>query len=220
VLVDGAPGRGALIRSTQQTGDGKIVGHFGGHDHLMCGTYAFLPCPFRLKDGTMALIREAGPEDFSMLYLMCSRLSGETMFRRFRTSNTGLEAREVREMLRLEDPNVTSMVAIVRKDGKEQAGGEAHYVTDSAGRLAEAGVVIAEDLQNRGLGTALLSGLVAQGRRQGLKSIFAHFDVDNKAIIRVGQKVGFRLAPVEGRPDYSMIKAEIELAPLPARVFF
>ena len=170
-----------------------------------------LPHPVKLKDGTMVLIRKAGPEDFPMLYLMFSSLSVETMFRRFRMSNTGLEARDVQEILRLEDPNVTSLIAIVRKDGKEQAGGEAHYVADSAGRLAEASVVIAEDLQNRGLGTALLSDLVAQGRRQGLKSIFAHFDVDNKAIIRVGQKAGFRLALVEGRPDYSMIKAEIEL---------
>ena len=170
-----------------------------------------LPHLVRLKDGTEVLIRKAEPEDFRILYLMFNSFSAETMFRRFLMSNTRLEAGDVQEMLRLEDTNVTSLIAVLHSDGKEQAVGEARYVTDSAGRVAEAAVVIADHLQNRGLGTVLFSDLIAEGRKQGLKTMFAYFDVDNKAIIRVGQKVGFKLAPVEGRPDYSMIKAEIGL---------
>ena len=170
-----------------------------------------LPHIVTLKDGTEALIRKAGSEDFQMLYRMFNSFSVETMFRRFLMSHTGLEARDVQEMLRLGDSNVTSLIAVVHEDGKEKAVGEARYVADSAGRIAEAGIVVADDSQNRGLGTALFSDLVAEGRRQGLKKMIAYFDVDNKAVVRVGQKAGFKLAPTGPSTDYSMIRAEIEL---------
>ena len=41
--------------------------------------------------------------------------------------------------------------------------------------------------------------------------MFAYFDVENKSIIRVGQKVGFKLALKDGATNYSMMKAEIAL---------
>jgi GNAT superfamily N-acetyltransferase len=84
-------------------------------------------------------------------------------------------------------------------------------VTDPGCRLAEAAVVIADERQNLGLGTALFSDLIAEARRQGMSKMFAYFDVENKSIIRVGQKVGFKLAPKDGATNYSIMKAEIAL---------
>jgi acetyltransferase len=167
------------------------------------------PHAVTLKDGSKALIRRTRPEDFQMLFSMFSLLSTATMFRRFLRSQKDLSEQDAREILRLDDRSVTSLVAIVRKDHDETAIGEARYVADSAGKLAEAAVVIADDWQNRGLGTALFSDLIAEAKRQGLSKVFAYFDVDNKAIIRVGQKVGFQLAQREEGTDYSMIKAEV-----------
>jgi len=169
------------------------------------------PHAVTLKDGSKVLIRRAGPEDFQMLFSMFSSLSDDTMFRRFLRSQKKLTKTDAEEMLRLDDRNVTSLIAVLAKDHREQAVGEARYVTDPAGRLAEAAVVIADEWQNRGLGTALFSDLIAEAKRQGLSKMFAYFDVENKSIIRVGQKVGFKLAPKEGRTNYSMMKAEISL---------
>jgi len=78
-------------------------------------------------------------------------------------------------------------------------------------RFMKAAVVIADEWQNLGLGTALFSDLLAEAKRQGLSKILAYFDVENKSVIRVGQKFGFKLAPKEPRTDYSMLKAEISL---------
>ena len=169
------------------------------------------PHTVTLKDGSQVLIRRAGPEDFQTLFGMFRSLSDDAMFRRFLRSQKNLTKSDAEDMLRLDDPNVTSLIAIVVKDHTEQAVGEARYVTDRAGRLAEAAVVIADEWQNRGLGTALFSDLVAQAKRQGLKRVFAYFDVENKSIMRVGQKVGFKLTPKETVTDYSMMKAEIAL---------
>jgi acetyltransferase len=146
-----------------------------------------------------------------MLLSMFSSLSDDTMFRRFLRSQRALTETDAEEMLRLNDKNVTSLIAILQKDHNEQAIGEARYVSDSSGKLAEAAVVIADEWQNLGLGTALFSDLLAEAKKQGLSKILAYFDVGNKSVIRVGQKFGFKLAPKELRTDYSMLKAEISL---------
>jgi len=178
---------------------------------LTTGSEDAFPHLATLKDGSRVVIRRTEPEDFQILSSMFAALSADTMFRRFLRSQKRLTKADVEEMLRLDDENVTSLIAISVKDGREQAVGEARYVTDSAGKLAEAAVVVADDWQDRGLGTALFTDLVAEARRRGLSKIFAYFDADNKSIIRVGQKVGFRLGAREAGSDYSMLKAEILL---------
>jgi len=165
-----------------------------------------------LKNGSEVLIRRAEPEDSRMLFSMFSSVSDDTMFRRFhRRSQKAVTEADAQEMLRLDDRDVTSLTAIVRKDHTEQAVGEACYVTNSSGELAEAEVVIADEWQNLGLGTALFTDLLAEAKRGGVSKVFAYFDVENGAVIHLGQKFGFKLAPKEIRPDYSMLKAEITI---------
>jgi acetyltransferase len=168
------------------------------------------PHAVALKNGSQVLIRRTKREDLRMLFSMFSSLSDDSMFRRFLRSQKALtEADE--EMLRLSDEKVTSLIAILRKDHMEQAIGEARYVTDSSGRLAEAAVVVADEWQNLGLGTALFSDLLAEAKRKGLSKIIAYFDVENRSVIHVGEKFGFKLAPKERRTDYSMMRAEISV---------
>jgi len=41
--------------------------------------------------------------------------------------------------------------------------------------------------------------------------MFPYFDIENRSMIRAGQKVGFKLAPKDDATNYSMMKAEIAL---------
>jgi len=168
-----------------------------------------LPHTMTLKNGSQVLIRRAEHEDFRILFSMFSSLSDDTMFRRFLRSQKTLTEADAKEMLQLDDKNVTSLIAILQKNHNDQAIGEARYVTDSSGRLAEAAVVIADEWQNLGLGTALFSDLLAEAKRADLTKITAYFDLENRSVIHVGQKFGFALAPKERGTDYSMMKAEI-----------
>jgi len=177
---------------------------------LSVGSDDAFPHTVTLKDGSKVLIRRAGPEDFKMLFRMFSVLSDDTMFRRFLRSQKNLTREDAEEMLRLDDADVTSLVATL-KDHVEQAVGEARYVTDSTGKIAEAAVVVSDEWQNRGLGSALFMDLVAEAKRKGLSRIFAYFDVENKSIIHLGQKFGFGLASKDRGTDYSVMKAEIIL---------
>lgn len=170
-----------------------------------------LPHVVLLKDGSSVLIRRSEPEDFDALFRMFNSLSGDAMFRRFLRSQKRLTKGDAEEMLRVDDRSVTSLIAILLRDHEGQAMGEARYVTDSTGRPGEAAMVVADEWQNRGLGTALALDLIAVAKRQGLSKLFAYFDLENESIIRVGEKVGFKLARKEGKTDYSLMKAEIGL---------
>jgi RimJ/RimL family protein N-acetyltransferase len=170
-----------------------------------------LPHKVTLKNGSEVLIRRARPEDFRILFAMFSSLSDDTMFRRFLRSQKELTEADVQDMLRLDDRNATSLIAVVRTDDVEQAVGEARYVTNSSGELAEAAVVIADEWQNLGLATALFTELLAEAKRAGLSKLIAYFDSENSPVIHLGQKFGFKLGPKEARPDYSMLKAEITI---------
>lgn len=178
---------------------------------MSVGSDDALPHTVTLKDGSKVLIRRAGPEDFKMFFRMFSVLSDDTMFRRFLRSQKNLTREDAEEMLRLDDADVTSLIATVAKDNVEQAVGEARYVTDPTGKIAEAAVVVSDEWQNRGLGSALFMDLVAEAKRKGLAKMFAYFDVENKSIIHLGQKFGFGLASKDRGTDYSVMKAEIIL---------
>jgi len=178
---------------------------------LRPSTSGALPHVVTLKNGLEVLIRRAEREDSRMLFSMFSSVSDDTMFRRFLRSQKALTEADAQEMLRLDDRDVTSLIAIVRKDHTEQAVGEARYVANSSGELAEAAVVIADEWQNLGLGTALFTDLLTEAKRAGLSKVIAYFDVENGGVIHLGQKFGFKLAPKEIRPDYSMLKAEITI---------
>jgi acetyltransferase len=178
---------------------------------LCSSTSGELPHKVTLKNESEVLIRRAGPEDFRIPFVMFSSLSDDTMFRRFLRSQRELTAVDVQDMLRLDDRNVTSLIAVVRTDDVEQAVGEARYVTNSSAELAEAAVVIADEWQNLGLATALFTDLLAEARRAGLSKLIAYFDSENSPVVHLGQKFGFKLAPKEARPDYSMLKAEITI---------
>ena len=64
-------------------------------------------------------------------------------------------------------------------------------------------------MANLGVDTALFTDLLAEPKRPGLSKIIAYFDAENGSVIHLGRKFGFKLAPKEIRPDYSMLKAEI-----------
>ncbi len=53
--------------------------------------------------------------------------------------------------------------------------------------------------------------LLAEAKRADLSKVIAYFDVENGSVIHLGQKFGFKVAPKETRPDYSMLKAEITI---------
>jgi acetyltransferase len=85
--------------------------------------------------------------------------------------------------------------------------GLAQYATRAAD--AEFAVVVADDWRGRGLGEALMTVLVSEARRSGIKVLAGLTLAGNRAMRALAHKLGFALHPDE---DPDLLRMERELA--------
>jgi ribosomal protein S18 acetylase RimI-like enzyme len=151
-----------------------------------------------LKDQSIIHLRPAEARDFDMLWTMLSTLSGDSL--RF------LHNRFIREeieswMAHLDYGSLLPVVAIAedRVTGKPRIAALAtlgFQSGESRKHRAEFDVIVHDDYQDRGLGTALTRHMLDVTREKGLKKVFLKTNTDNERAIHVYEKMGFR---IEGR---------------------
>jgi ribosomal protein S18 acetylase RimI-like enzyme len=151
-----------------------------------------------LKDQSIIHLRPAEARDFDMLWTMLSTLSGDSL--RF------LHNRFIREeieswMAHLDYGSLLPVVAIAedRVTGKPRIAALAtlgFQSGESRKHRAEFDVIVHDDYQDRGLGTALTRHMLDVAREKGLKKVFLKTNTDNERAIHVYEKLGFK---IEGR---------------------
>lgn len=120
-----------------------------------------------LRDGRVALVRAAAPEDAELLRGMFSRLSQASIYRRFHAPYPWVPDRAVTQALRADNRDTLSLVALI--DG--EVVGQAIYVRLAKSDEAEAAVVVEDGWQRHGIGSLLLSRLAEEGRLRGIKAL-------------------------------------------------
>ena len=153
--------------------------------------------PLTLKDGTEVNIRPIRPEDEPRMVDFHRRLSDRSVRQRY-FQILELDERTAHERLvRVCFTDYDRDLVLVTERRNESGGLEILAVSrlskthDRSG--AEFAIVIADKWQHRGLGTELLTRLIAIGRKEGLRAIFADILPDNQDMQRVCRKVGFQL---------------------------
>uniref|UniRef100_UPI0035AF64E0 GNAT family N-acetyltransferase n=1 Tax=Promineifilum sp. TaxID=2664178 RepID=UPI0035AF64E0 len=71
---------------------------------------------------------------------------------------------------------------------------------------AEFAILVRDDFQKRGVGTQLLQALLDTGRQEGIQHVIAYMLPENRGMIQISEKLGFRMEREE-----DMVKAVIEL---------
>lgn len=125
-----------------------------------------------LRDGARATLRPIAPEDKPLLAAMIERLSEESRYRRFLTSNNEMSPADLDYLV---DVDHCDHEAIIATDPSSvEAPGVARYIRakDDA-EVAEIAVIVADDWQGRGLGRALLDRLTYRARREGVRRFSA-----------------------------------------------
>jgi acetyltransferase len=168
--------------------------------------------PWTLHDGTDVLIRPIRPEDEPLLVEFHHTLSEQSVYQRYFHPFPLSERIAHERLTRIAFINYEREMALVaewRDEAyKPHIIGVGRLIKLRGGKEAEFAILISDEYQHQGLGTELLSRLVAIGRREGVKRIIADILPDNAAMIRVSEQVGFtcRYSAEDG-----VVKAELVL---------
>lgn len=139
------------------------------------------------------VIRPVRLADESALQSLLYRLSEESTHMRFHGHKKSHPRNEVAAQVNA-DPELCR-VFVAELEGSESGDiiGLARYDLDRATRVGEVGLLVADTYQNRGLGTAMFSRLVAAARSAGLSGLSADVLPGNGRMLSVFNKSGLRV---------------------------
>lgn len=159
---------------------------FGSHDR-----YA------RLKDGSLAHLRDIRPSDDVLVLEGFSRLSEASRYARFFYPIRELSPEMVRYFTEVDGTNHVAIVALAADDRTPL--GTARFVRDAKETTsAEFAITIVDAAQGRGLGWALLSLLTDEARELGIETFTAQVHSSNRRIRGLLRKVGAECVGSDG----------------------
>ncbi|MDQ6681024.1 MAG: GNAT family N-acetyltransferase [Pseudomonadota bacterium] len=177
-------------------------------DLLGAGTDAFL------NDGTPVLIRPIHATDVEIERHFIEALSPSS--RRFRFLDTMRSPSEalLKQMTAIDNATDAAYVATIDVAGEEREIGVARFSARPDGHDCEFAVAVADEWQNKGLGTLLVARLIDTARSRGIGEMHSSDAADNASMRKFAEHLRFR----HGRDpeDATHILYSVDLAPAAA----
>jgi acyl-CoA hydrolase/GNAT superfamily N-acetyltransferase len=153
-----------------------------------------------LGDGTLVGFRPMHPTDEARMRDLFHSLSKQTMYYRFMSGVARLPQRRVRDFVYVDYRDEMAIVGTVPEASGEEIIAVGRYYLNPGTNRAEVAFIVRDQWQNRGIGTFLLTYLATIARSQGIAGFTAEVLVDNRAMLAVFRKSGFRLrSQLDGR---------------------
>jgi RimJ/RimL family protein N-acetyltransferase len=160
-----------------------------------------------LGDGRLIEIRPLRPDDQADLLAALSRVSDESMRRRFFALRRSFSDREIAFFTKVDFIDHVALVAIADPQGRREIVGGARYIVIRPG-TAEFAMCIVDGYQGQGIGTALISRMIALARRAGLRHLVADILAENRAMLRVCETSGPRMS---SHREHAVLHVTLEL---------
>ncbi|MBI5105952.1 MAG: GNAT family N-acetyltransferase [Solirubrobacterales bacterium] len=140
------------------------------------------------------LVRPIRPDDKECLVAGLGRLSERSVYQRFLSPKPRLTASELRYLTEVDFTNHYALVAVLAKH-PEVLVAVGRWVRDAEDpSAAEVAIVVADDLQGRGVGTSLGGALAAAARERGVDRFTALMLPTNTAAHRLFARISDQLA--------------------------
>jgi acetyltransferase len=148
----------------------------------------------RLPDGAPVLIRSIRPDDKGMLADGLRRLSDESVQRRFLTPKRSFSRAELRYLTEVDGRDHVALVVESPGEPVRRLIAVGRFVRLQEDReAAEVAIVVADDWQNRRLGSLLAAELAGQARRLGIRRFTATMAAGNRPAHRLMAKLTHQL---------------------------
>ena len=139
-------------------------------------------------------IRPILSQDDAVTEAFFAAMSWNSRYSRFLRSFRELPETLLRQFTQVDHKTHLALIAEIFVDGREIAIGEARYVASPNGKSAEFAVSIADEWQGCGLGSLLLTRLIAAAKKAGIETITGETLASNQAMLHLAQKAGFTYA--------------------------
>jgi RimJ/RimL family protein N-acetyltransferase len=139
------------------------------------------------------LIRPITPADAAALSEAHSRLSPETVRRRYLAAKPRLSDRELRYLTEVDGIDHVAFVALDPEDERRIVAVARFVRAADEPRSAEAAIVVADELQGQGLGRRMGTVLADSAREHGIDRFTATLLTDNEAAHRLFVAISQRL---------------------------
>ncbi len=150
-----------------------------------------------LRDGTRVLLREARPEDVSLIRLGFAQLSDRSRQFRFLRAMPRLSEDDL-SFLAGADGNEVIGALDLRPDPPEPVGLARYVRLPARPETAEVALTVIDSHQGRGLGTLLFGCLAWQARRAGLNGVVALVHHGNRQMRRLLDDLGAAVEDDQG----------------------
>jgi GNAT superfamily N-acetyltransferase len=146
-----------------------------------------------LRDGTRVRLRPIRPDDKQRLVEGLKRLSSRSRYFRFLGAINALTEKSLRYLTEVDQESHLAWIAVDPVAKGEPALGVVRCVRlEKEPRIAEVAVVVADDLQNRGLGSLLLEVLAGEAAKRGIETFRASVLHENTGVVHALQELGVR----------------------------
>ena len=170
---------------------GKDEGYFS---HLLLRPYPErLIRPATLKGDVPVLLRPIKPEDEPLWLEMLGSCSKESIYSRFRYDFHFNSHEVATQFCYIDYTREMGIVAEIDFEDRKKLIGVGRLIADPDVETAEYAVLITDDWQKRELGFILTDYCLEIAKMSGIKRVAAETTQDNKAMIAVFRKLGFKI---------------------------
>jgi len=154
-----------------------------------------------LHDGTPVLIRPIGKSDVGLERAFIERLSPETRRFRFLGQMRSVSNEQLARFCDIAYDRDVAFVALVSDAGELREIGVSRYCLGPDATAGECALVVADEWQHRGLGTALMKHLIEHARSRGVRTLYSIDLAENVRMEDLARYLGFerRVDPEDPR---------------------
>lgn len=166
-----------------------------------------------LSNGKVVEIRPIVPDDIERERAFFQGLSGQSRHQRFLGGVAALTESELHQLCDIDYLRDMAFVAVVDDGDVRSIVGVARYAEGEPGAGSEIAVTVADEWQNKGLGSALLRHLIQYASELGITRLYSIDAADNGHMRELARDFGF----VRQRDpnDATMMISSLELTTLP-----
>ena len=145
-----------------------------------------------LADGRHVLIRPLSRRDAAAERSFIEALSDQSRRYRFLGQVPHPSDEFIEQLTDIDYANDVALAAVVKDGAAEKIVGVSRYATDGGSERAECAVVVADEWQNKGLGTALMQHLIGIAQERGLLLLESTDMSENSEMRELARDLGFK----------------------------